>query len=160
MEKIKVAMVGCGSFANFHLDNLLKIQDVEVVAFASGNIEKLEAIGVKAPTARLYSNHQDMYDKEKHIDAVFVCITPNNHEDVEILAAQKGFHLYVEKPIDVSLERAMKIEKVIHESGIISCVGYQERYNPEIEELKSYLKNKKIGLATGKWIGDMPGVHC
>jgi len=159
MKKIKIAMVGCGSFTNFHLENLLKIEDVEVVAFASGNKEKLKSTGAKVPTARLYPNHKEMYEKEEHIDAVFVCITPSGHTDVEILAAQKGIHLYVEKPIEVSLDRAKLIENVIKESGVISCVGYQERYNPEVEILKNYLEGKEVGLAIGKWLGGMPGVH-
>jgi predicted dehydrogenase len=159
VDKVKIAIVGCGWFANFHLDNLLKMENVEVVAFASGNREKLEAIGKRVPSARLYENHQLMYENEEKIDGVFVCITPNRHESVERLAASYGIHIYVEKPIEVSLERARETARIIQEAGIITSVGYQERYNAEVEFLKKHLQTKKIGLVHGKWIGGMPGVY-
>ena len=159
MDKIKIAMIGCGWFANFHLDNLLKMENVEVIGFASGNKEKLEAIGNRVPTARLYDHHQLMFETEEHIDGVFICITPNRHENVERLAAAYGINIYVEKPIEVSLERARDTEQAIIEAGIISSVGYQERYNAEVDFLKKHLQTKKVGLIQGKWIGGMPEVH-
>ncbi len=159
MNRVKVAMVGCGWFANFHLDHLLMMADVEVVAFASPNSEKLKAIGARVPEANLYESHSDMFEQEDQIDALFICITPSRHEDIEILAARKGIHIYVEKPIEVSLDRAREIDDIIKDSGIISSVGYQERYNPEVVNLKQRLAKKKVGLISGSWIGGMPQVH-
>ncbi|MBC7960030.1 MAG: Gfo/Idh/MocA family oxidoreductase [Vallitaleaceae bacterium] len=159
MNNIKVGIIGCGWFGNFHTDNLLKMERVEVVAFASSNSEKLKAIGEKVKGSRLYSSHKEMFEKEPHLDAVFICVPPDCHGDVEILAARKGIHLYVEKPIEVSLEKAHEIEAAINQAGIICSVGYQERYNPEVENIRIYIKDKKIGLASGRWVGGMPGVH-
>ncbi len=159
MNKIKVGIIGCGWFANVHLDNLMSIDGVEVIAIVGTNAEKLKTIGHKVPEARLYDHHIEMYEKETDLDAVYICVPPNCHEDAEILAAKHGIHLYVEKPIELSMDKALAISKAISKAGIMSCVGYQERYNPEIEKIKEYIKNKKIGLVSGRWIGDMPGVH-
>ena len=57
MANVKIGMIGCGWFGNFHLVNLLKIEGVEVIAFASPNEEKLKRIAEKAPGARLYRDH-------------------------------------------------------------------------------------------------------
>jgi myo-inositol 2-dehydrogenase / D-chiro-inositol 1-dehydrogenase len=157
MNIVKIGIIGCGWFGNFHLENLLKIDGVEVVALVSSNKEKLKETGEKISGARLYTNHREMYDKEKHLDAVFICVPPDSHEDAEILAAQKGIHLYVEKPIEVSFERALEIEAAIKKAGIICSVGYQERYNPEAEKIKKYIENRKVGLASGRWLGGIPG---
>ena len=159
MTNVKVGMIGCGWFANFHLEHLLKIEGVEVVAFASPNIEKLKEIGKKVEGSHLYASHREMYEKEEHLDAVFICIPPDAHEDAEILAAQKGIHIYVEKPIEVSMEKALTIEAAILKAGIISCVGYQERYNVEVDKIKHLISNKKVGLVSGIWVGGMPDVH-
>lgn len=159
MKKTKVGIIGCGWFANVHLDNLLSIEGVEIIAIVGTNKERLDKIGKKVPNARLYNNHKDMFDHETELVAVYICIPPSTHGDAEILAAQHGVHLYVEKPIELSMERALTISKAIDEAGIISCVGYQERYSPEIEHVKDYIKSQKIGLVSGRWIGDMPGVH-
>lgn len=159
VDKIKIGIIGCGWFANFHLDNLLKMEHVDVIAFSGSNPEKLETIGKRVPTARLYSHHQAMYEQEKEIDGVFICIPPNRHEDAERLAAAYGIHIYVEKPIDVSYERAKETARIIQESQIINSVGYQERYNPEVDFLKKHLQIKNVGLIQGQWIGGMPQVH-
>ncbi|MFA9376497.1 MAG: Gfo/Idh/MocA family protein [Lachnotalea sp.] len=156
MGIVKIGIIGCGWFGNFHLDQLLKINEVEVAALASSNELKLNEMGKKIPDARLYSSHREMYEREK-LDAVFICIPPYGHDDVEILAAQKGIHMYVEKPIELSMERARTIESAINQSGVISCVGYQERYTQEIEKIKSLIPNKQVGLVTARWIGGMPG---
>jgi predicted dehydrogenase len=57
------------------------------------------------------------------------------------------------------MDKAMAISKVISRAGIISSVGYQERYNPEIDHMRNFMKDKKIGLVNGRWLGDMPQVH-
>lgn len=156
MDTIKVGIIGCGWFGNFHLDNLLKIDGVEITALASSNIIKLKKTGEKVPKAHLYSGYKEMYEKEK-LNAVFICVPPDSHEDAEILAAQKGIHMYVEKPIELSIQKAKTIEAEIKKAGVISCVGYQERYNEELEKIKNYLSDKKVGLVTARWLGGMPG---
>ena len=66
-----------------------------------------------------------MYDGEKQLDAVFVCVPPDSHQDAEILAAQKGIHIYVEKPIALSMEKAYEVEDAVNKAGIITAVGFQ-----------------------------------
>ncbi len=156
MDTIKVGIIGCGWFGNFHLDQLLKIDGVEIAALASSNIIKLKKTGEKVPEAHLYLSYKEMYEKEK-LNAVFICVPPDGHEDAEILAAQNGIHMYVEKPIELSIQKAKIIEAEIKRAGIISCVGYQERYNKEIEKIKNCLSDKKVGLVTARWLGGIPG---
>jgi myo-inositol 2-dehydrogenase / D-chiro-inositol 1-dehydrogenase len=157
MTKVRVGIVGCGWFGNFHLDNLLKIDGVEIIALVSSNSEKLKRTGEKACGARLYANYKDMFETEKQLDAVFICVPPDSHQDAEIIAAEKGIHLYIEKPIEVSLEKSYEIEAAIKKAGIINSVGYQERYNEETAKIKSFIENRKVGLVSGRWLGGIPG---
>lgn len=157
MDKVKVGIVGCGSFGNYHLDTLLGREDVEVVALATANREKLCRTGAKVPEARLYPDHRAMLAGEPELDAVFVCVPPFAHGDIEIDAARRGVHLYVEKPLGLSLERVKEIEAVIRESGILTSVGYQNRYNPILARMRRELEGRAVGLATGKFLGYLPG---
>lgn len=157
MNSVKVGIIGCGWFGNFHLNNLLKMEDVEVTALVSTNSEKLQETAKKLPQARLYKDYHDLFDNEK-LDAVFICVPPNSHGDIELLAAAHGIHIYVEKPIEISMERAEMIEKAICDAGILSSCGYHERYNTAVNEAKSYVASREIGLVAGQWLGGMPGV--
>ncbi|MEG0456554.1 MAG: Gfo/Idh/MocA family oxidoreductase, partial [Oscillospiraceae bacterium] len=72
-KKIDIAIVGCGGIGNFHLDNLLKYEDVNIVALASTNKQQLALTLKKAPNAKGYSSAKEMIEKEK-IDCLFVCV--------------------------------------------------------------------------------------
>lgn len=157
MKKIKIGIVGCGWFGNFHLDYLLTREDVEVVALVSTNHEKLENTAKKAPHAQLFYDYHSLLETPMQLDSLIVCIPPHKHDDLEIAAAKKGIHLYVEKPIGLSLEKVHAIQSAIEDSGIITSVGYHERYNPSIVQLKDALRLEQVGLVQGRWLGDIPG---
>ena len=156
MKTIKVGMVGCGNFGNFHLTNLLSIPGVEVVAFATGNVEKLRAIGQRVPAARLYPSHKEMLEQEPELDAIVASITPYRHGDLEVTAARHGVALYIEKPVGVSLEEALRNQAAIEEAGIVCSVGYHGRYNSEIDRVKAAIAGHKPGLVVGTWIYSVP----
>jgi myo-inositol 2-dehydrogenase / D-chiro-inositol 1-dehydrogenase len=157
MGKIKIGIIGCGWFGNFHYDNLMKIQDVEVVGIAGSNKSKLEEFGKKAKGVKLYNDYNLMIREEKELDAVIIAVPPDKHGDMEIIAANRGIHIYTEKPMALSLNKAKEIETVINKSGVISSVGFQERYNPLIENARKYISVREVGLASGRWIGGIPG---
>lgn len=157
MNKVRVGIIGCGWFGNFHLSNLLKMDNVEIVALVSSNKMKLEDTGKKVPEASLYTSYLDMFQSDKAPEAIFICVPPDRHEKIELLAAEKGIHIYVEKPIALSMEKALEVEKAINNAGIIASVGYHERYSDTIENIREYISNREIGIATGKWLGGIPG---
>lgn len=157
MDKIKVGIVGCGSFGNYHLDTLLRRDDVEVVALVNGTEERLRQTGAKVPTARLYTDHRAMLEHEPELNAILVCVPPSRHGDIEIDAAERGVHMYVEKPLGLSMDRVRRIEACIRQSGVITSVGYQNRYNPILDRMRKALEGQHVGLAVGKFLGYLPG---
>ena len=157
MGKIKMGIIGCGWFGNFHYDNLMKIKDVEVVGIVGSNKAKLEEFGKRGKGVKLYNDYNVMFEQEKELDAIIIAVPPDSHYEMEIMAANRGIHIYTEKPMALSLNRAKEIEAVINKSDIISSVGFQERYNPLIEKAREYINVREVGLANGRWIGGIPG---
>lgn len=155
-KKIRVAVAGCGWFGNFHLDNLLKMEGVEVVALYNRGMERLEKTGKKVPKARLYQDFNAMLTKER-IDAAVICLTPDQHGPIERLCCKKKIHMYIEKPIGLSAQLAAELNEEIQFSGIITSVGYQERYSPPIGLIQEIIGREPVGLVTASWIGGMPG---
>jgi predicted dehydrogenase len=153
--KTKVAILGGGWFGQFHLDSLLSMEDVDVTAFATGNPERLAALSAKAPWACAYKNQRDLLENEP-LDALVVAVPPDSHDGIEALAAQKKVNLYMEKPLGVDLKEVLENEKLILESKIISAVGYQTRYNPQVDVLRDRLSRDETGAVVAKWMGVMP----
>ena len=152
MRTVQIGIVGCGWFGNTHLDTLLHTPGVEVAALATGNVERLRQTGQKAPAARQYLTAREMFEKEA-LDAAVLCVTPERHGELERDAARRGIHLYVEKPVGLSLPQVRETARVLREAGVLAAVGYQQRYSPALQEIKAVVAEKQVGLASGRWIG-------
>lgn len=154
-KNVRIAIIGCGNFGNFHLNNLLNMENVEVVAFYNRGFEKLEKIGARVPKARLYQDLDKLFAKE-NFDAAIVSLTPTAHGKIEELCCKKKVHMFVEKPIELDLENAKKMSEEIKLANIITSVGYNGRYNPAIDKVKEMLEKEPVGLVTASWVGMFP----
>ena len=157
----RVALVGAGGIGGYHFDQLRKYigehpGTVELVGVADVAEERAAELARRAGCAA-YTSHVEMYEREKP-QAIFVGIPPFAHNDQETAAAERGIHIFVQKPPAVTLAKAREIEAVIARSGVISAVGFQDRYLDVVDEARQALAGKRVGLAMGYWMGGMPGV--
>lgn len=153
---VEVGFIGTGNIANQHLNSLDKIGEARVVAVYDPAIERAEQVA-KRFGAKVYADHRALIE-QSGIQALYVCVPPYIHEDQEVLAAQRGIHLFIEKPVAVTEAKARSVLAAIKESGIISCTGYHWRHSPLTDRAKELLQGKMIGMVQGYWHGGMPGV--
>ncbi|MEA3485537.1 MAG: Gfo/Idh/MocA family oxidoreductase, partial [Candidatus Aerophobetes bacterium] len=152
--KMRVGFIGTGRIANRHLEKLIRIKNVELISFCDLIKERAEEVAKKYG-GRAYTDHYKMLDKE-NLDAVYICLPPFAHTNQEILAAEKGINLFIEKPIALNLEKARQINEVIKKAGIISSVGYVYRYSDIVNRVKEEVGDKKIALLLGYYLSSMP----
>ena len=154
--QVKVGFVGTGGIATgFHLPALKEIEGVAIAAVCDADRSRAQAAADKFG-GRVYGDHRELLDKEQ-LDALFVCLPPFAHSDAELLAAAKGVHLFVEKPVVMDMRKGLDIAEAIEKAGIISCVGYQVRYMPVSSALRDFLKGKTIAMVAGNRWGGVPG---
>ncbi len=160
--KVRVAFVGCGGIGNFHFGHFAdnKIPDAQIVAVC----DKVEERAQKAAArfgATPYLRWQDMFAKEQ-FDALYVCVEPCAHEredgGMELAAIEKGCHLFVEKPVALSMDYANKVLAGLTKKKLIHAAGFQDRYLDFAPRMKAWLATKEIGFFNGYWVGGMPGV--
>jgi predicted dehydrogenase len=155
-QQVRVGFVGSGGIATgAHLPALKEIEGVEIVALCDARKERAEA-AVEQFGGRAYDDHHKMLDREE-LDALFVCLPPDAHADVELIAAAKGLHLLIEKPVILTMDKGLEIAEAIKQAGVISCVGYQLRYFPVCEAVRSFLADKAVALVAGNRWGGIPG---
>jgi predicted dehydrogenase len=109
------------------------------------------------PDAKVFTDYKKLY-KGAAFDAVYVGLPPFAHEEQELIAARQGIHLFVEKPVALSMELANKVSKAVVKAGIISSAGFQDRYQDIMPYMKNWLAKKDIAFINGYWVGGMPGV--
>ncbi len=156
MDKVKLCFVGCGGIAEWHLSHLLMFDDVVFVCFFDIVTEKADNFAKKTGGKR-YDNLTTMLDTEKP-DAVYICVPPAEHGEIEYEIIKRGIHFLVEKPVALDMAMITDICTKAQEAGLITAAGFQDRYLDIVDEMKKLLDGKKVGLITGAWVGGIPGV--
>ena len=155
--KLKIGIVGCGTIASIHAQAIQESQNLELISVFSRSENNASAMGSKFNVRRHTDWNSFIADPE--LDAISICTPSGNHLDYGEMAAQSGKHVIVEKPIEVTMERAKRLIRVCEENKVALAVIYQSRFIPEIKELKRKLDEKVIGdLFMGdahiKWFRD------
>jgi predicted dehydrogenase len=151
MEKVRVGFVGVGGIASLHLKNINNNEQAEIVAVCDIVQENALRVGSEY-SANAYTDVDEMLEKEE-MDALFICVPPFAHGDIEEKAAQRGIHLLVEKPVGLDMETVQKKYEAIKNSGVICSTGYCLRYLDTVAKAKEYLKDKEVAMVRGYYLG-------
>ena len=150
MRRLKIGMIGCGGIAGLHAEKLRSIEEANMVAFADIIKEKAEAFS-KRYGGRAYTDWHEMLDKES-LDIVYICLPPIAHSDEVMVSAEKGIHIFIEKPIALNMKLAWEMVRAVEKNNVKSQVGYCLRFSYAIDKAKRLIESGeagKIGLAVG-----------
>lgn len=151
MEKVSVGFVGVGGIGSVHLKNVMQMENAEITALCDVNAEHVREKAKECGISAYYSDVDELLNHES-IDALFVCVPPFAHGDIEEKAAEKGIHLLVEKPVALDLKTALMKSRVIEAAGIINASGYCLRYIDVLHKAKEYLQGKQIAMVRGHYL--------
>src|SRR5579884_3313213 len=101
MDKVRVAMIGCGGFQRYRLGNLFKVPEAEVVALVDPSEEQIRQTREAHPKtaeAATFNDHNAMLQAIKP-DAVMIA-TPHTQHVTQIMdSLDAGCHVCCEKPL-------------------------------------------------------------
>ncbi|MBP2000282.1 putative dehydrogenase [Paenibacillus shirakamiensis] len=145
MTKIKVAVIGCGAIAQRrHIPEYASNPNVELVAFADPVPGRAQEVAEQYGDIRAYTSYEELFAKEK-VDAVSVC-TPNYlHAPVAIAAANRGFHVLVEKPMATTVEESEQMIEAAKKNGVYLMVGHNQRLMPPHVKAKEIMDSGRLG---------------
>lgn len=155
---LQIGIIGTGWFGMMHAEKLAKIAGVKVVAFTATNQEKADRAAQQHDGARGYASVHQMLDDRK-LDAVYICVPPFAHGEIEIALIERNIPFLVEKPIGLDKESPSAILKEIESKRLITSVGYHFRYMDGTDHANELLKERSVGMSLGYWMGGMPGVN-
>ncbi len=118
---------------------------VDVVAHVDSNIEDLQQKMFDTDAKRHYTTCRDMFEREE-LDIVVICSRhPYDHLALIKDAAERGIHIYCEKPMTVSLSEADSIIELVETKNIKICVAHQARYRLGFRTMKNMVDAGEIG---------------
>src|SRR5436305_1717362 len=90
---LRGGIIGCGFFAQFHIDGWRRMPGVELAAAADPDLERARKA---APAA--YSTAAEMLETER-LDFVDIATRPESHLELLRLAANRKVHVICQKPM-------------------------------------------------------------
>ncbi|MDA0748362.1 MAG: Gfo/Idh/MocA family oxidoreductase [bacterium] len=157
-KAVRVGIYGAGSWANrTHIPNLQKLDGVEVVAVCDVGEEARQATAERFEIPGVYGDGYEMLERES-LDVLYSVVPAFARTDVEARAAEKGIHLFSEKPQALEMRVALRIDEAVRKSGVASTVCFRERYRPLFQEAKRLLADKKVVHVEFRSMGGMPEV--
>lgn len=151
MNDLKILVAGCGSIGLRHLQNL-KSLGVSVSAY-DVDTSKLDEIGNKFKVPVFHDLDMAL---SQDLTAVFVC-TPNHlHVHVALKAAQRGFNLFIEKPLSNSMQGIEELQKMIEDNDLVAMVGFNLRFEPGISYLKKILRPENVAFLRAEYGSYLP----
>jgi UDP-N-acetyl-2-amino-2-deoxyglucuronate dehydrogenase len=137
------AIVGTGLISTTHYEQISAIEGAKVIAVYSRNEEKAKTLAEKAG-ADWYTDYQEML-KRKEIDIVSIITPSGTHADMAIEAARAGKHVIVEKPMDISLEKAQQMIDACREHHVKLSVISQHRFDASTVRIKEDIDSGHFG---------------
>jgi predicted dehydrogenase len=138
-KRLRVGVVGCGVIAQvMHLPHLLELDDrYDLRALADVSEETAAACARRFGNPAVYTDWELMLSEEE-LDVVLV-LTSGSHAPMAIAAAQEGAHVFVEKPMCLSVEEGLQMAAAADTAGVQLMVGTMKRYDPAYERLLEVL---------------------
>ena len=142
---LRIGLVGCGRVARFHHGPILsKISGARVTAIVDPDPTARKAMARFHPGATLYQT-ADRAIELGEVDALVICTPPSEHAGATIAALDAGLHVYVEKPLALSLEDATRMVEAAGAASQIAMVGHNFRLHPEYQMAQKALTRGELG---------------
>jgi predicted dehydrogenase len=143
-EILGYAVIGCGRVSKRHIVAVNSIADATLRVLCDSDIKKAETLAKEFPGVQIESDYQKLLSR-KDVQVVVICLPTFLHEKAAIDAAKSGKHIFMEKPITLTVEAAKNIIDACVKHNVKLYVGHSCRYLPEMKLARKIIKEGKLG---------------
>ena len=158
--ELRVAVIGCGAQGRVLIESMLRIPSVRIAALCdiwsysrqyTGNY--LKKYG---QAANVYEDYRELLAAEKDLDAAIIATPDWVHAEQTAACLRRGLHVYCEKEMANSLDKARSMVLAARETGKLLQIGHQRRSNPRyIHAIERLIREKgllgRVTVAYAQW---------
>ena len=134
LNKLNIALIGCGAQGQVLLDSLQVIEGIRLCAVVdvwdyqrNSNVRRLKDNGFDV---KGYRDYEELLANEKDLQAVVVAVPDFWHAPVTNACLKAGLHVYCEKMMSNTIEGARSMVETMRQTGKLLQIGHQRRSNP------------------------------
>jgi len=134
--RLRIGVIGGGLIAQaMHLHYLAARRDLfELAALVEPSATVRAALGARYAIAGLHADYRSLLDAGG-LDALVVCSPAGTHAEVALAGLDAGLHVFVEKPMCITLADADAIVAARDRAGRVVQVGTMKRFDPAVERI-------------------------
>ncbi|MGI9523103.1 MAG: Gfo/Idh/MocA family protein [Hyphomicrobiaceae bacterium] len=145
MELINVGIVGTGWCGGIRAETCADCPQIDQVHIAEIKPERLREVSNLINPASATEDYRTLLDNDD-IDAFFISATPEDlHFPMAKEALQRGKHVFLEKPISLTLQEADELVVLAKTNQLKFTIGYSQRFNPKYAYVKKCLEDGTLG---------------
>ncbi|MBF0189069.1 MAG: Gfo/Idh/MocA family oxidoreductase [Magnetococcales bacterium] len=149
---MKVIVVGAGSIGFRHLSNLLALRSagrlpmpIDTVVVAEPHPATRERVRESFADQPVTSVETLSQADAAAGDAVLICTPAHYHVAQALQCVERGCHLFIEKPLAITLDKSDTLVRQVEERGVTALVACNMWFHPAIREINTRLASGAIG---------------
>jgi D-apiose dehydrogenase len=141
--QLRVGLAGAGMISLYHMRGWQEVEGAEVVAICDPNLENARLRAEEFGVRNVYQDAAEMLDACS-LDAIDVAASVQAHAPLVRLAADRGVHVMVQKPLTETVREA---EALIDEVGerVRFMVHENYRFRPHYLKVREWIAEGRIG---------------
>lgn len=147
-NELRVAVIGTGKMGRTHLRHWSSVPGVRIAAIAGpDDAAKVELAAQFAPNCKSFPSLDGLLsDETVDSDIVDVCSPTHLHAAHALQALDAGKHVFLEKPMAISLKECDALVNAADSTSKLLMVGHVVRYFPQYEMAYKEVKNGTLGV--------------
>ena len=154
MDNFRVAVIGIGNMGSAHAACIAngEIAGMQLTAVCDVIEQRAINFADKYKGIKVYDDYNTLLS-DGVADGVIIAVPHPLHAEIAIKAFNKGLHVMLEKPADISVSKVIKLNDAAKSSGCVFGIMFNQRTNPLFKKAREIVKSGKLGqLKRTVWI--------
>jgi myo-inositol 2-dehydrogenase/D-chiro-inositol 1-dehydrogenase/scyllo-inositol 2-dehydrogenase (NAD+) len=145
VKRVKLCVIGAGRAGLIHARNIAeRIRSAELVALCDANADSVRQAAEELDVRTVYTDYREAVQNGE-VDAVVIVTPTFLHRDIACLAASRGKHVFLEKPMALTVRECEEINAAVDKAAVKLQIGFMRRFDEGFAQAKDLLASGRMG---------------
>lgn len=141
----RICLIGAGRAGLVHARNVrLRLKQAELVALCDPNQQALQEAARELDVKLTFTDYRDACASPE-IDAVIIVTPTFLHCRIACEAARRGKHIFLEKPMAITVAECQEIMDAVEHAGVKLQIGFMRRFDEGFMRAREILHSGQLG---------------
>jgi len=161
MAAIKLGLIGCGQIGKTHSECVARISRGKFIAYCDVKEESAKALLGEFGGEYTTTEPEKLFADDR-LEAIYIATHHDSHAPLAIAAARAGKHIFIEKPLALSMGECESVANAVAQAGVYLMPAFKMRYYPLIRKAHEFIPAPQVLLGQmmdsrwpdGAWVQD------